>query len=77
MVPPVSMAMSPSIALRRSPNPGALTAATFKRASQFVDHQQGQSFRFHVLGDDQQRATALSDFSRIGTRSRMLLIFFS
>jgi hypothetical protein len=28
--PPVRIAMSSSIALRRSPNPGALTAATFK-----------------------------------------------
>ena len=29
-VPPVRMAMSSSMALRRSPKPGALTAATFK-----------------------------------------------
>ena len=30
MVPPVRMAMSSSMALRRSPKPGALTAATFR-----------------------------------------------
>jgi hypothetical protein len=32
MVPPVRIAMSSTMALRRSPNPGALTAATLRPA---------------------------------------------
>src|SRR5712672_134571 len=48
--PPVRIAMSSSIALRRSPNPGALTAT----AAQLVDDQGGQRLAFDVFGDDQQ-----------------------
>ena len=54
-VPPVRMAMSPSMALRRSPKPGALTAQMFKHAAELVDHQRRQRLAFDVLGDNQQR----------------------
>jgi hypothetical protein len=50
--------MSSSIALRRSPKPGALTAATF-RPPQAVHHQRRQGLAFDVLGDDQERAARL------------------
>ena len=53
-VAPVSTAMSSSIALRRSPKPGALTARTFSDAAQLVDDQGGQRLAVDVLGDDQQ-----------------------
>jgi hypothetical protein len=43
------------MALRRSPKPGALTAATCKGAAQFVDHQRGQGFAVDILGDDHER----------------------
>ena len=39
----------------------ALTAATFKPATQLVDHQGRERFAFHVLGDDHQRLAGLHD----------------
>ena len=53
--------MSCSMALRRSPKPGALTAADLQRAAQLVDDQGGQRFAFDVLSDDEQRLAALGD----------------
>ena len=68
--PPVSTAMSSSIALRRSPKPGALTAATCRRAAQLVDHERRERLAFDVLGDDQQRlADASRPASSSGSRS--------
>ena len=52
---PVRMAMSSSIALRRSPKPGALTRDRGEEAADLVDHQGGQRLAVDVLGDDQQR----------------------
>ena len=60
-VPPVRTAMSPSMALRRSPKPGALTAQTFEHAAELVDDQDRQRFALDVLGDDQQRLAGLGD----------------
>src|SRR5258707_286568 len=57
--PPVTIAMSSSIALRRSPNPGALTAATLSPAAQPVHHQSGQHFAFDIFGDDDERPARL------------------
>src|SRR5215203_3387387 len=51
--PPVRTAMSCSMALRRSPKPGAFTAA------ELVDHERGKRLAFHVLGDDEQRLAGL------------------
>ena len=45
--------MSSSIALRRSPKPGAFTAATLKPAAQLVHHEGGQRLAFDVLSHDQ------------------------
>ena len=52
--PPVRMAMSSSMALRRSPKPGALMARTVQGAAQLVDHQGGQRLAVDILGDDDQ-----------------------
>ena len=54
-------AMSPSIALRRSPKPGALTAADVQHAAELVDDQGRQRLAVDVLGDDQQRLARLGD----------------
>ena len=53
--------MSLSISLRRSPKPGALTAATLSSAAQLVDDQRGQRLAVDVLGDDEQRAALARD----------------
>ena len=59
--PPVRMAMSCSIALRRSPKPGALTATDVERAADLVDHERGQRFAFDIFGDDHERLAGLHD----------------
>src|SRR5215210_2186761 len=58
-VPPVRIAMSSSMALRRSPKPGAFTAATLQAAAQLVDHQGRERLALDVLGHDQQRTAGL------------------
>ena len=60
-VPPVRTAMSPSMALRRSPKPGAFTAQTLQHAAELVDHQRRQGLALDVLGDDQQRLARWAD----------------
>ena len=57
--PPVSTAMSSSMALRRSPKPGRLHRRDFEAAAQLVDHERRQRFAFDVLGDDKQRPARL------------------
>ena len=51
--------MSSSIALRRSPKPGALTACDLEAAAQLVDHEGGERLTLYVLGNDQQRLARL------------------
>ena len=51
--------MSSSIALRRSPKPGALTAATLRPPRSLLTTSVGQRLALDVLGDDQQRLAAL------------------
>ncbi len=53
--------MSWSMALRRSPKPGALMRQGVDRAAQLVDHQRGQRLAVHVLGDDHQRGARICD----------------
>ena len=53
--------MSSSMALRRSPKPGALTAHGLQDAADVVDDQRRQRFAFDVFGDDQQRPAGLGD----------------
>jgi hypothetical protein len=60
------MAMSSSMALRRSPKPGALTATGLEDATDVVDHQGGQRFAIDVFGDDQQRTAGLGDLLEYG-----------
>src|SRR6266568_2298578 len=50
--PPARMAMSSSMALRRSPNPGAFTA-------QVVDHQCRERFALDFFGHEEQRLPGL------------------
>ena len=50
----VRIAISCSIALRRSPKPGALTASNIQHTAQFVQHQGRQRFAINVLGNNHQ-----------------------
>ena len=69
--------MSPSIAFRRSPNPGALTALTLRTPRSL--------FTTSIVSASPSMSSAIitrarpvcPTFSRMGIRSRMLLIFFS
>ena len=76
-LPPVTIAMSSSMALRRSPKPGAFTAHAVQRAAELVDHEGRQRLALHVLGDDQDRLARSATFASTGTRSRIDAIFFS
>ena len=64
--PPVRTARSWSMALRRSPKPGALTATDVKVPADLVHHQGGQRLALDVLGDDQQRLARLHDLLEHG-----------
>ena len=70
--------MSSSIALRRSPKPGAFTAATLQRAAQLVDDERGQRLALDVLGDDEERLAEprdlLQDGKQILHRRDLLLV---
>jgi hypothetical protein len=57
--PLVRIAMSSSIALRRSPKPGSLDGRDLQAAAQLVDDERGERFAFDVFGDDQQRTARL------------------
>ena len=59
-VPPVRMAMSSSIALRRSPKPGALTATVFRMPRMLLTTRVARASPSTVFGDDQQRTCRLS-----------------
>jgi hypothetical protein len=52
--PPVRIAMSLSISLRRSPKPGALTAAHVEGAAELVDDERRERLALDVLGDDEE-----------------------
>ena len=70
------MAMSPNMALRRSPNPGAFTAADIQDVPRnlLTTNKAVNASRFDILGDDQQ--VVLPDwnplFPEIGIKSRMI-----
>jgi hypothetical protein len=77
-VPPVRMAMSSSMALRRSPKPGALTAQTLQGAAELVDDEGREGFAFDVFGDDEEGLAGLARPSRAsGAGPCRLQIFFS
>jgi hypothetical protein len=76
-VPPVSTAMSPRYCLRRSPKPGALTAQTLSRPRRrFTTSAARASFSTSSAMIRIARSWA-STCSRIGSRLRTLLTFFS
>ena len=76
-VPPVSVAMSPSIALRRSPKPGAFTAQTFSTPRSLLTTSAARA------SPSTSSAMIISGLpfwlaaSSTGSSSRRLLIFFS
>ena len=53
--------MSSSIALRRSPKPGAFTARAGERAAELVHDQRRERLALDVLGDDEERPPDLHD----------------
>jgi len=59
--PPVSTAMSCSMALRRSPKTRSLDGRDLQTAAQTVDDQGGESFAFDVLRNNDKRLAALND----------------
>ena len=65
-VPPVRMAISCSISLRRSPKPGALTQTTFRVPRRLVDDQGVQSLALNVLSDDDQLLAGLDQLLQNG-----------
>src|SRR3954453_22301091 len=57
--PPVTIAISSSIALRRSPKPGALTAATFNPPRSLFTTSVAKRLAVDIFGDDEQRPARL------------------
>src|SRR5688572_13325783 len=76
-LPPVKVAMSSSIALRRSPKPGALTAATFKVPRSLLTTSVASASPSTSSAMIKSGRPILATCSRIGRRSRMFEIFFS
>ena len=56
--PPVRIAMSSSMALRRSPKPGRLDGRDLQRAAQLVDDERRERFAIDVFRDDDERTAA-------------------
>jgi hypothetical protein len=72
------MATSSSIAFRRSPEPGAFTAATCSVPRSLLTTIVTQRLAFDVLGDDQRKGRlARAPSSSTGRRSFIELIYFS
>ena len=61
-VPPVRIAISCSIALRRSPKAGSFNSNSLEGAAQLVDDEGGKSFAFHVFSNDQEFLALLDNF---------------
>src|SRR5438552_2547735 len=57
--PPVRIAMSWSIVLRRSPKPGAFTAATFRPPRSLLTTRVGEGLALHFLGNDDEGSRGL------------------
>ena len=69
--------MSSSIALRRSPKPGALTAATLRPPRSLLTTRVAKRLALDVLGDDQQRLARLHDRFEHRQEACRLESFFS
>jgi len=77
-LPPVSVAMSSSMALRRSPKPGALTRRTAAVPRSLLTTRVASASPSTSSGDDQEGLAHLGGSgSSNGSRSFMELIFFS
>jgi len=76
-VPPVRMAMSSSIALRRSPKPGALTAQTLTMPRMVLTTRVARASPSTSSATISSGLPALATPSRIGSRSRTDEIFLS
>ena len=75
--PPVSTAMSSSMALRRSPKPGALTAATLRPPRSLLTTRVAKCLAFDVFGDDEQWTAGLNhrfEQRQHGLQARELLL---
>src|SRR6187431_1211613 len=60
-VPLVRIAMSSSMALRRSPKPGALTAQVLRMPRRLFHHERGERLAVDVFGDDEEGTAGLGD----------------
>src|SRR3954467_4870749 len=74
-LPPVRIAMSSSIALRRSPKPGALTATTFRMPRMVLTTSVASASPSTSSATISSGRPDLATCSSVGSRSRMLLIF--
>ena len=71
------MAMSSSMAFRRSPNPGALTAVTFSVPRSLFTTRVASASPSMSSAMIRQGLPCSATLLSTGTRSRALLIFFS
>ena len=76
-LPPVRMAMSSSIALRRSPNPGAFTARTCSVPRSLFTTSVARASPSTSSAMITRGRPPFATCSSSGSRSRMLEIFFS
>ena len=76
-VPPVKIAMSSNIALRRSPKPGALTAQVFKMPRMLFTTNVANASPSISSAIINNGRPALATCSSAGSKSRMLEIFLS
>ncbi|CFP67311.1 Uncharacterised protein [Bordetella pertussis] len=76
-VPPVRMAMSSSMALRRSPKPGALTAVVFRMPRMLFTTRVASASPSTSSAMISSGRLDLATCSSTGSRSRMLLTFLS
>ena len=76
-LPPVRTAMSPSMALRRSPKPGALTAQTLSTPRSLLTTRTASASLSTSSAMISSGLPAWATFSSSGSRSRTLVIFFS
>ncbi len=77
ILPPVRMAMSSSMALRRSPKPGALTAAHLRVPRILLTTSVASASPSTSSAITNKGFPDLATCSRTGSRSFMALIFFS
>ena len=76
-MPPVSTAMSPSMALRRSPKPGALTAQMLSTPRSRLTTSAVSASPSTSSAITSSGLPEWATFSSRGTKSRRLEIFFS